>query len=55
MPSKSNAHPDKIKVMFVCLGNICRSPLAHGLFRDLVTEDKEIRNPNLFEEIRHEH
>lgn len=24
---------DKISVMFVCLGNICRSPLAEGLFR----------------------
>jgi len=22
------------RVLFVCLGNICRSPLAHGLFRD---------------------
>ncbi len=38
MPSKSNARPEKIKVMFVCLGNICRSPLAHGLFRDFVAE-----------------
>lgn len=27
-----------IKVLFVCLGNICRSPLAEGLFRKL-TED----------------
>ncbi|MFQ5568565.1 MAG: low molecular weight protein-tyrosine-phosphatase [Rhodothermales bacterium] len=24
--------------MFVCLGNICRSPLAHGVFRDLVSK-----------------
>jgi protein-tyrosine phosphatase len=23
------------KVLFVCLGNICRSPLAEGIFRDL--------------------
>ena len=23
-------------VLFVCLGNICRSPLAEGIFRDLV-------------------
>jgi protein-tyrosine phosphatase len=22
----------KVKVLFVCMGNICRSPLAHGLF-----------------------
>jgi protein-tyrosine phosphatase len=25
-----------IRVLFVCLGNICRSPLAEGVFRDLV-------------------
>ena len=24
------------KVLFVCLGNICRSPMAHGIFRDKV-------------------
>lgn len=24
--------------MFVCLGNICRSPLAHGIFESMVTE-----------------
>lgn len=24
--------PDRIKVLFVCMGNICRSPLAEGLF-----------------------
>ena len=28
-----------INVLFVCLGNICRSPMAEALFRDLV--DKE--------------
>jgi protein-tyrosine phosphatase len=27
---------DSTKVLFVCLGNICRSPTAHGVFRDLV-------------------
>jgi protein-tyrosine phosphatase len=26
---------DKIGVLFVCLGNICRSPLAEGVFRHL--------------------
>ena len=25
-----------MKVLFVCLGNICRSPTAEGVFRDLV-------------------
>jgi protein-tyrosine phosphatase len=27
---------DKIKVLFVCLGNICRSPAAEGAFKKLV-------------------
>ena len=25
-------------VLMVCLGNICRSPLAHGVFQELVTD-----------------
>lgn len=25
-----------VKVLFVCMGNICRSPTAHGVFRNLV-------------------
>jgi protein-tyrosine phosphatase len=29
---------DKLSVLFVCLGNICRSPLAEGVFRHLVIE-----------------
>ena len=29
---------DKIKVLFVCLGNICRSPMAEGMFDHLVKE-----------------
>jgi protein-tyrosine phosphatase len=28
----------KVKVLFVCMGNICRSPTAHGVFRHLVIE-----------------
>lgn len=28
----------KIKVLFVCMGNICRSPLAHGLFEHRVAK-----------------
>jgi len=27
-----------IKVLFVCLGNICRSPMAEGLFKKLVED-----------------
>lgn len=27
-----------IRVMFVCLGNICRSPMAEGVFQHLVTQ-----------------
>ena len=27
-----------VRVMFVCLGNICRSPTAHGVFRRMVEE-----------------
>ena len=26
----------QIKVLFVCMGNICRSPTAHGIFQQLV-------------------
>lgn len=28
----------KTKVLFVCMGNICRSPTAHGVFRHLVEQ-----------------
>lgn len=30
---------EKIKVLMVCMGNICRSPLAHGLFEELVEKE----------------
>ncbi|KAJ6157494.1 Protein-tyrosine phosphatase low molecular weight mammalian [Penicillium chermesinum] len=33
MASKSNSRP--VNVLFVCLGNICRSPMAEGVFRNL--------------------
>lgn len=29
---------NKIRVLFVCMGNICRSPLAHGVFEHLVAD-----------------
>ena len=28
----------QVRVLFVCLGNICRSPTAHGIFQQLVNE-----------------
>ncbi len=27
---------DDMRILFVCLGNICRSPIAEGVFRNLV-------------------
>ncbi len=27
-----------IRVLFVCTGNICRSPTAEGVFRDLIAQ-----------------
>lgn len=27
-----------VRVLFVCLGNICRSPTAHGVFQRLINE-----------------
>ena len=29
---------DKVAVLFVCMGNICRSPTAHGVFQAMVDE-----------------
>lgn len=33
-------HPRKVGVLFVCLGNICRSPAAEGLFLHLMARDQ---------------
>ncbi len=33
------ATQDHVKVLFVCMGNICRSPTAHGVFRRLVIDE----------------
>ena len=29
---------EQVKVLFVCMGNICRSPTAHGVFQSMVDE-----------------
>lgn len=29
---------EPVKILFVCLGNICRSPSAHGVFRQLLNQ-----------------
>lgn len=29
---------EKVRVLFVCMGNICRSPTAEGVFRKLISE-----------------
>ncbi|MDX1389947.1 MAG: low molecular weight protein-tyrosine-phosphatase [Acidobacteriota bacterium] len=34
----NNSDSTRTSVLFVCLGNICRSPLAEGVFRQLVSE-----------------
>jgi protein-tyrosine phosphatase len=37
--TSSNAHAAKpIRILFVCLGNICRSPSAEGVFRKQLAE-----------------
>ena len=30
---------NKVRILFVCLGNICRSPTAEGVFRHLVEKE----------------
>lgn len=31
--------PEKISVLFVCLGNICRSTMAEGVFRSVAQSE----------------
>jgi len=35
---KKREADDKIKILFICLGNICRSPAAEGIMKYLVTQ-----------------
>lgn len=32
------ADPKRVRVLFICLGNICRSPAAEGLLKETVSE-----------------
>jgi protein-tyrosine phosphatase len=38
MVAKSSIKTTKISILFVCLGNICRSPMAEGVFRRVAEE-----------------
>lgn len=33
-----------MKILFVCLGNICRSPIAQGIFEDLLSKNESARD-----------
>lgn len=37
---------EKIQILFVCMGNICRSPMAEGVFRQLVLQEKLAQHIN---------
>ncbi len=39
MPSHEPTPLHKVRVLFVCLGNICRSPTAEGVFRDMAARE----------------
>lgn len=42
MGKSRQQHPAKVQVLFVCTGNICRSPTAEGVLRHLIkTENLE--------------
>lgn len=35
---------DKKSILFVCLGNICRSPMAEGIFQRIIEKDESSNN-----------
>lgn len=37
------AGKEKIRILFVCLGNICRSPAAEGVMRAIVEKEGEVK------------
>ncbi|KAI0003890.1 LMWPc-domain-containing protein [Xylariaceae sp. FL0662B] len=48
--SQSQSQSQKISVLFVCLGNICRSTMAEGVFRSIV-KDKSSPYYNLIDKV----
>jgi protein-tyrosine phosphatase len=39
VPRNDEGQAEMVKILFVCMGNICRSPTAHGVFRALVESE----------------
>jgi protein-tyrosine phosphatase len=37
-PIKARSSNAKIRILFVCWGNVCRSPMAEGFFQELLAE-----------------
>ncbi len=37
-----------MKILFVCLGNICRSPMAQGIFEDLLKNFEDVNSKITF-------
>ncbi|KAJ5711058.1 Protein-tyrosine phosphatase low molecular weight mammalian [Penicillium malachiteum] len=40
--ASASSEPRQVNVLFVCLGNICRSPMAEGVFRNLARSNPAI-------------
>jgi protein-tyrosine phosphatase len=40
MKKQERVKNKQVKVLFVCMGNICRSPTAHGVFEKLVNDEQ---------------
>lgn len=43
----SEGQPMTKRILFVCTGNICRSPMALVLFRDMVCKDRSLRSAGI--------